>query len=182
MRQRMFPVIVVTGLGLAMTLATAQPSLAAQGSTRTVTIEGTQASLPDHVGTDACGSGEDQQTGPDDCQPLPLTGRKWVLDPSSLGVSVPTDASVTATFTDTTVSGYTSCNNYEATYERDAIGKFSIGRMIMTARVCSSAIGAVESDFLKRLVASTQIQTTSTALLLGNKGQILLRFARATSS
>jgi hypothetical protein len=64
MRQRMFPVIAVTGLGLAMTLATAQPSLAAQGSTRTVTIEETQASLPDSVGTDACGSGEDRQTGP----------------------------------------------------------------------------------------------------------------------
>ncbi|MDQ1295822.1 MAG: hypothetical protein QG608_3709 [Actinomycetota bacterium] len=182
MRNRMFTAIAVTGLGLALALATAQPSRATQGNTRTVTIEEKQASLPDDAGTAACGSDEDQQTGPNDCQPLPLTGLKWVLDPSSLGVSVPTNASITATFTDTTVSGYTSCNNYQATYEMDESGKFSVGRMAMTPRVCSSAISAVESDFLKRLFASTQLQTTSTALLLHGKGQILLRFARATSS
>jgi heat shock protein HslJ len=113
------------------------------------------------------------------CHPIPLTGTRWVLDPTSLGTPVPAGATVTANFSATSVSGSTSCNTYMARYSVGADGAWTIGPIAMTARACEPAIAAVERAFLSRLAKAKQVQATSTRLQLRADGQTLLRFTPA---
>jgi heat shock protein HslJ len=93
-------------------------------------------------------------------------------------VPVPEGTTITASFSEKTVSGSTSCNGYQATYSTDPKGAFSIGAIAMTARLCDPPVAAVESAFLSRLGKATQVQATQTQLLLRADGQTLLRFTR----
>jgi len=116
------------------------------------------------------------------CSPIPLAGTKWVLAPTSLDVPVPAGATITANFSDTTMSGFTSCNSYRATYTIDANGAFGLGPIAMTARVCDPDLGTAESSFLRRLAAVRRVQATATRMRLRNDESILLRFLPATTA
>ncbi|MDQ1294825.1 MAG: hypothetical protein QG608_2710 [Actinomycetota bacterium] len=133
-------------------------------------------------GIEVIGETRTQQFDLAGCRPILLAGTKWVLDSSSLGVPVPEGSAITANFSDTAMSGSTSCNSYGAEYSVGENGAFKIGVIAMTARVCDSAIGKAESAFLSRLTAATQLQATKTELRLRGNGQILLRFVPAPTT
>jgi heat shock protein HslJ len=133
-------------------------------------------------GIEVIGATRNQQIDLAGCRPIPLAGTKWVLDSSGLGVPVPDGTTVTANFSETTMSGSTSCNSYVAKYSVDENGAFKIGAIAMTARVCDPEIGKIESVFLSRLTATTQLQATRTELRLRGDGQILLRFTPAPAT
>ena len=113
------------------------------------------------------------------CSPIPLAGTRWVLDPASLGVPLPTGITITANFSASTVSGSSACNTYQATYTTDATGTFTLGPVMMTIIGCDPVTTTAESTYLKRLRTSTQVQVTSKELLLSAGGQTLLRFTPA---
>ena len=113
------------------------------------------------------------------CSPIPLAGTRWVLDPASLGVPLPTGVAITANFSASTVSGSSACNTYQATYTTDAAGTFTLGPVMMTIIGCDPVATTAESTYLKRLRTSTQVQVTSKELLLSAGGQTLLRFTPA---
>lgn len=133
-------------------------------------------------GIEVIGATKTQQFDLASCTSLPLAGTSWVLDPASLGVPVPADSPITANFSESTVSGSTSCNLYQAGYKTGTGGAFGVGAISTTKRACDAVTGAAESAFLKRLAASTQFQVTKAELRLLGDGKALLRFTSAASA
>ena len=133
-------------------------------------------------GVEVLGATRSQQIDLAGCRPTTLAGTTWLLDPTSLGVPVPTGASITANFSATGLSGSSGCNTYMTTYSTDATGAFKIGTIAMTARACDAVTMKAESTYLSRLTTSTQVQSTKTQLLLRNGGQTLLAFTPAAAA
>jgi heat shock protein HslJ len=113
---------------------------------------------------------------------IPLAGTHWVLDPDSLGVPLPASSVVTADFSDTSMSGNTSCNLYQADYTVAENGQFTLGRILMTRRACDPGVMKVESAYIMKLADSTHVKATTSELLLLTGGRTQLRFTPAASA
>jgi heat shock protein HslJ len=107
-----------------------------------------------------------------------LAGTSWVLDPASLGVPVPAGRTVTANFSDTRVSGATSCNLYAGDYKVSA-NRIRISAIITTRIACTPETAAAESAYLKKLNAATSFVVSRNQLLLvGQAGTLRFRSAK----
>jgi heat shock protein HslJ len=117
-----------------------------------------------------------------DLSPKPwprLAGSNWVLDPRSLRAPIPTGRSITANFSDTTMSGSASCNSYSAPYEANET-RFKVGPIITTDMACTPDVAAAEGEYLRRLAAATTFELypgSGDIALTGPEGY--LRFHRA---
>lgn len=116
------------------------------------------------------------------CKPIPLAGTRWRLESSSLDVPIPAGTMVTANFSETTMSGSTSCNRYQAGYRTDENGAFELGPIAVTERACDSLTGRIEADFLRRLAAVDQVQATESQVRLLADGKVLLHFIPVRST
>jgi len=107
-----------------------------------------------------------------------LAGTDWVLDPASLGVPVPAGSQVTASFSDTRVSGTTSCNLYAGDY-KVAANRIRVSAIITTKRACTRETAAVESAYLTKLNAATFFMASRNQLvLIGQAGTLRFRSAK----
>jgi heat shock protein HslJ len=107
-----------------------------------------------------------------------LAGTSWVLIPGSLGVPVPAGRQITANFSDTRVSGSSSCNLYDGEY-RAAGFRFQVSAVITTKIACQPDTAAAESAYLKKLGASTAFVVTRGQLILfGQAGTLRFRSAK----
>jgi heat shock protein HslJ len=108
----------------------------------------------------------------------PLAGTRWTLVPLSLGVPLPPGRTITANFSDTTVSGSASCNLYSATYRTGTRGEIVITDIITTLIACDPATGAAEAQYLKKLANVNRFFVGSGRLLLtGPAGSLLYNSA-----
>jgi heat shock protein HslJ len=171
-RQPVFWGIEVTGCSSGIGLPAFMPY------TATYDFTGTMGTC----GIEVIGTTRRQQFDLVGCPSIPLPGTSWVLDPASLGVPVPQDSPITANFSDTTMSGYTSCNKYWAEYAVSENGVFKLGSIATTKRACASDSGQAEAVFLSRLKAVTQVQATRTQLTLLTDGKVMLRFLPLVSA
>jgi heat shock protein HslJ len=144
--------------------------------TATLDLTGTMGTC----GIEVIGATRNQTVDLAGCTKAPLTGTRWTLDPASLGVPIPAGQPITANFSDTTLSGYTSCNTYSSRYSAGADGTFTLGPIMMTARACGPVAALAEGTYLKRLFAVTGYSVSAKELqLLGADRTGLLRFTPA---
>jgi heat shock protein HslJ len=106
-----------------------------------------------------------------------LAGTSWVLDPASLGVPAPAGRQVTATFSDTRVTGSTSCNLYAGDYKTQG-NRIRVSAITTTRIACTPETAAAESAYLKKLNAATAFFVNRNQLLLfGQAGTLRYRSA-----
>lgn len=117
--------------------------------TVTLDVTGTMGTC----GIEVQGASRNQQIDVTGCTKPALAGTRWTLDPASIGVPVPAGQPITANFSDTTMSGSTSCNLYSASYTATADGSFKLGPIGITKRACEPVSATAERAFLKRLSA-----------------------------
>jgi heat shock protein HslJ len=105
-----------------------------------------------------------------------LEGTSWVLDVAALGLTGSHDAP-TADFGDSTVSGSTGTNRYNAHFAK-ARSKISFDSIATTRRAGTPAAMSVEREYVARLeqVASFRITSGSLALFDAS-GVVVLTFA-----
>jgi heat shock protein HslJ len=109
--------------------------------------------------------------------PGPLAGTEWVLQPGSLGMPVPKDRPVTASFSDTHVGGRASCNFYSGEYKASG-NRISVGAIITTKIACDPATARVEAEYLRRLNGVTSYTLSRDRLVLsGPAGTLRFRSA-----
>jgi heat shock protein HslJ len=111
---------------------------------------------------------------------LPLESTSWGLasysDDAGALQSVPTDVTVTAQFSDGTVSGSGGCNRYSAGYEVDG-STLTIGPPAATLIGCPEPQGSVEQAFFVALGEVTSYSSDEASLTLSNgDGEPLLVF------
>jgi heat shock protein HslJ len=134
------------------------------------------------VGIEVIGSSKTQKFDLVKETPAPprsrLAGTSWVLDPASLGVPAPRGRTVTANFSDTRVTGSTSCNLYAGDYKTSG-NRIRIGAIITTRIACTPETAAAESAYLKKLNAATVFFASRQQLLLsGPAGALRFRSAK----
>jgi heat shock protein HslJ len=117
----------------------------------------------------ACGSGDSTGGGS-----TSIEGTSWVLDAGSLGVDVPADVEVTASFSeDGKVSGNAGCNTYTGAFTVGEGNAISLGPLATTRMACVPEVSAVETAYLQRLEKATTYEATDMTLVLGSGGEAL---------
>jgi heat shock protein HslJ len=155
-----------------------QAMLLVLSSTSNYTIEGDELAItnPD---------GERRGTF-DRMEPLVLEDTDWNLDAYNDGqgalVNLIDGTQITASFGEEgTLSGSAGCNQYNTTYEADAI-KISIGPIALTQMACSEPSGVMdqESKYLISLESAATYNNLGIALnLFDTEGQILASYISA---
>jgi hypothetical protein len=133
-------------------------------------------------GIEVVGASKQQRFDLARCASVPLPGTSWVLDPAGLGVPVPTNATITAKFSDTTVSGSTSCGTYQADYSAGTDGAFKVGRVASPPSVCDVTGSRAETAYLAKLSSANQYRATASELNLLVDGTPVLRYVAAKST
>jgi len=96
-------------------------------------------------------------------------------------VSVMASTKLTATFTKVNITGFSGCNDYNATYEATS-GKISFGPVAATRKACSSPSGVMEQEsaYLAALGTAATYQLEGTTLELRTAdGAIAVTMQRA---
>jgi heat shock protein HslJ len=103
-----------------------------------------------------------------------LAGTSWTL---TRGVTVPAGRTITASFSDTTISGIAACNLYSATYAITGPGRIDVHDDVITTRIaCDEPAATAEAAYLGKLAGVTGFGVVGGRLTLtGTAGSLLFR-------
>lgn len=103
-----------------------------------------------------------------------VAGTEWVL--TSLDGEVPIGPEVTLSFTDNTITGWTGCNQYGATYQLDEAG-FRVESVEVTEEACPDVERAEQqSVFIAALEQATELDIVEETRMLIASGAQTLEF------
>ena len=92
---------------------------------------------------------------------------KSYVDSDSTSFPVPDGITITASFTDTQISGSAGCNTYSASYVATS-GTISIGPIATSGRLCADDVNAAEAAYLDALKHAGSFSATTAKLKIGS--------------